>query len=132
MSPGVRAVAFALACLAVVGLAWYTGHKAAIDPGGYRDDVRKGWNWGDKFRHAVGCLVTVLIGFYGFGWGLEEVYWPDWMWTCVFIGFGAWLLIEVAQKFPRSKAAGRFAIEDVAADAVGALAALAIIVTVSG
>jgi VanZ family protein len=137
MTPGIRALLFALSCASVVGLAWYTGHKSALDPGGYKDDVRKGWTFvGDKLKHAVGCMLTVLIGFYVFGYGLTEWQRPDWLWVSVWIGWGAWLLVEAAQRYPRRRYTGvrygRFSVEDVVADTVGAIAAFLIIVGVSG
>lgn len=91
MTPGLRAVLFALACGIVLALAWWTGHPAALHPpegpdAGTNRVNRRSWH------HLLGAALTTLVGALVFG--LAPV-------ASAAIAVLAWAGVEAIQFWPK-------------------------------
>jgi len=113
-----NALWFAVACLAVLAACWLAGVKPLLDAGGYSESRRSWWTEirkrGHAQYHVLGAALTFLVGVIVFRAGLD---------AAAAVTFVAWVLVEVAQRYPRRPyphgKAGRFSGWDIVASALG-------------
>jgi hypothetical protein len=103
-------ILFAVGLLVIVGL-WQTGNPAIIDRG---DGQPRGmWD-----RHSPLHILGAALTAFAFGLTLQGHFYQSKL--AFLASFVLWLIVEVAQKFPKDKQGGFFEPADVLWNGVGA------------